>query len=64
MAFTATAPLGGFLSGTLSEYITAPWTIFASGICCFFIAIFFLSFLPDVSCDGSSPVRFGSGCES
>ncbi len=64
MAFTATAPLGGFLSGTLSEYITASWTIFASGICCFFIAIFFLSFLPDVSCDGSSPVRFGSGCES
>ncbi|HOK93907.1 MAG TPA: MFS transporter, partial [Spirochaetota bacterium] len=63
MAFTGTAPLGGFISGTVSEYITAPWTIFASGICCLFMAVFFLSFLPEVTCDEKN-VRFGSGCES
>jgi len=63
MAFTGTAPLGGFISGTVSEYITAPWTIFASGVCCLFMAVFFLSFLPEVTCDEKN-VRFGSGCES
>nr|WP_320059402.1 MFS transporter [uncultured Bacteroides sp.] len=45
MAFFGMQPLGGLLTGTISQYIGAPYTILAQGIAAIIIAALFFSFL-------------------
>jgi MFS family permease len=45
MAFFGMQPLGGLLIGTVSQYIGAPYTIFAQGVAAVLIGFIFLPFL-------------------
>jgi len=48
MAFTGTAPIGGLVVGSVSEFTGAPFTLARSGVCCLVIAVIFSVMLPGV----------------
>ncbi|HPF05073.1 MAG TPA: MFS transporter [Spirochaetota bacterium] len=48
MAFTGTAPVGGLITGSVSEIAGAPVTLAACGFCCLLIAFLFTAMLPGV----------------
>lgn len=49
MAFTGTAPVGGLISGSVSEVIGAPLTLGVCGVFCLLIAVVYTAMLPGIA---------------